>query len=112
MSSTTSASITSPAAAPGPAVDAPAEPAPVPVDADLDDWTVRYPSSRHPGAVNVAFCDGHVRVVRNGIDAWVYCQLLSSNSQAVSHGVADWQQHFDASGSLVPYMFNPADLIR
>lgn len=95
-----------------PTADTRPEPAPVPVDADLDDWTVRYPSSRHPGAVNVAFCDGHVRVVRNGIDAWVYCQLLSSNSQAVSHGVADWQQHFDASGSLVPYMFNPADLIR
>lgn len=88
------------------------EPAPVPANADLDDWTVRYPSSRHPSAVNVAFCDGHVRVVRNGIDAWVYCQILSSNSRTVSSGVADWQQRFDDSGSLVPYTFNPADLIR
>lgn len=87
-------------------------PSPVPGGADLDDWNVRYPSSRHPRAVNVAFCDGHVRVIRNGIDAWVYCQLLSSNSKSVSPGVADWQQYFDASGALVPYAFNPDDLIR
>lgn len=87
-------------------------PSPVPGGADLDDWNVRYPSSRHPRAVNVAFCDGHVRVIRNGIDAWVYCQLLSSDSKSVSPGVADWQQSFDASGSLVPYAFNPDDLIR
>jgi hypothetical protein len=62
--------------------------------------------------VNVAFCDGHVKIVRNGIDAWVYCQLLSSDSGAVSSGVADWQQHFDDSGALVPYTLDPNDLIR
>lgn len=87
-------------------------PSPVPGNADLDDWNVRYPSSRHPRAVNVAFCDGHVKIVRNGIDAWVYCQLLSSDSRSVSPGVADWQQYFDGSGALVPYLFNPDDLIR
>jgi prepilin-type processing-associated H-X9-DG protein len=87
-------------------------PSPVPGNADLDDWPVRYPSSRHPSAVNVAFADGHVRVIRNGIDAWVYCQLLSSDSKAVSAGVADWQQRFDASGSLVPYTFTIDDLVR
>lgn len=87
-------------------------PSPVPGNADLDDWGVRYPSSRHPGAVNVTFCDGHVKIVRNGIDAWVYCQLLSSDSGAVSSGVADWQQYFDASGALVPYTLNTNDLIR
>jgi len=87
-------------------------PSPVPGNADLDDWPFRYPSSRHPSAVNVAFADGHVRVIRNGIDAWVYCQLLSSDSKAVSAGVADWQQRFDASGALVPYSFSIDDLVR
>lgn len=87
-------------------------PSPVPGNANLDDWNVRYPSSRHPGAVNAAFCDGHVRVVRDGIDAWVYCQILSSSGGAASAGVKDWQQAFNDAGALVPYNFNPADLVR
>jgi prepilin-type processing-associated H-X9-DG protein len=80
--------------------------------ANGDDWKERYPSSRHPGAVNVAFCDGRTRVLRNGIDPWVYCQLLSSNGKAVSPRVADWQQAVNASGTLTPYELNPADLVR
>lgn len=87
-------------------------PSPLPGNANLDDWNVRYPSSRHPGAVNAAFCDGHVRVLRDGIDAWVYCQILSSSGGAVSAGVKDWQQAFNDAGALVPYNFNPADLVR
>jgi prepilin-type N-terminal cleavage/methylation domain-containing protein/prepilin-type processing-associated H-X9-DG protein len=82
------------------------------VGANGDDWKERYPSSRHPGAVNVAFCDGRTRVVRNGIDPWVYCQLLSSNGKAVSPRVADWQKSVNASGTLSPYDLNPADLVR
>lgn len=88
------------------------QPSPLPGNADLDDWPLRYPSSRHPMAVNVAFADSHVRVIRNGIDAWVYCQLLTSNSKTVSSRVADWQQHFDSTGNLVPYTLNMDDLIR
>jgi prepilin-type processing-associated H-X9-DG protein len=87
-------------------------PSPDPGPAILDDWNVRYPSSRHPGAVNAAFCDGHVRVLRDGIDAWVYCQLLSSAGNSVSAGVKDWQQAFNAAGTLVPYTFKPSDLVR
>lgn len=87
-------------------------PSPVPANADVEDWNLRYPSSFHPGAVNVGFCDGHVRIVRDGIDVWVYCQLLSSNSSSVSDGVKDWQQHFDNEGALVPYILNADDLIR
>jgi prepilin-type processing-associated H-X9-DG protein/prepilin-type N-terminal cleavage/methylation domain-containing protein len=87
-------------------------PSPVPGNANLDDWNVRYPSSHHPGAVNAAFCDGHVRVLRDGIDAWVYCQLLSSAGNSASAGVRDWQRAFNDAGTLVPYTFNPADLIR
>lgn len=87
-------------------------PSPVPGNANLDDWNVRYPSSHHPGAVNAAFCDGHVRVLRDGIDAWVYCQILSSAGNAASAGVKDWQQAINDAGTLVPYTFNPADLVR
>jgi prepilin-type processing-associated H-X9-DG protein len=76
------------------------------------DWRERYPSSRHPGAVNVAFCDGRTRVLRNGIDSWVYCQLLSSNGKKGSPRVADWQQAVDASGTLSPYDLKPTDLVR
>jgi hypothetical protein len=50
--------------------------------------------------------------LRNGIDPWVYCQLLSSNGKAVSPRVADWQQAVNASGTLTPYELNPADLVR
>ena len=79
---------------------------------DWDDWKERFPSSGHPRAVNVAMCDSRTRVIRNGIDVWVYCQLLSSNSKAVSSRVADWQQAVDDSGVLSPYDLKPADLIR
>ena len=85
----------------------PVVPAPTP-----DDWKERYPSTRHPGAVNVAFCDGRTRVLRNGIDPWVYCQLLSSNGKAVSPRVADWQKSVDASGNLSPYDLKASDLVR
>jgi prepilin-type processing-associated H-X9-DG protein len=95
-----------------PTADTCPEPNPPVVGADRDDWRARYPSSRHPGAVNVAFCDGRTRVLRNGIDPWVYCQLLSSNGKAVSPRVADWQQSVDTSGKLSPYELNPADLVR
>jgi prepilin-type processing-associated H-X9-DG protein len=80
--------------------------------ANGDDWKERYPSSHHPGAVNVAFCDGRTRVLRNGIDSWVYCQLLSSNGKEVSDRVKDWQQSVNASGTLSPYELNPSDLVR
>jgi prepilin-type N-terminal cleavage/methylation domain-containing protein/prepilin-type processing-associated H-X9-DG protein len=85
---------------------------PVVPAANPDDWKERYPSSRHPGAVNVAFCDGRTRVLRNGIDPWVYCQLLSSNGKAVSPRVADWQQSVDTSGKLSPYDLQASDLVR
>lgn len=87
-------------------------PSPVPVGADLNDWNLRYPSSHHPGNVNAAFCDGHVRVLHDEIDAWVYCQLLSSAGDAASAGVRDWQQKVTETGGLVPYRFNAADLKR
>jgi prepilin-type processing-associated H-X9-DG protein len=38
-----------------------------------------YPSSMHPGGVNVVFCDGHVVLLGETIDPTVYGQLMTSN---------------------------------
>jgi prepilin-type processing-associated H-X9-DG protein len=39
-------------------------------------WFAR-PSSNHPGVVNVAFCDEHVRPLSQDIDYRVWCQLMT-----------------------------------
>jgi prepilin-type processing-associated H-X9-DG protein len=40
-----------------------------------------YPSSNHPGGVNVAFCGGQVEFMAESIDPLVYAQLMTSNSK-------------------------------
>jgi prepilin-type N-terminal cleavage/methylation domain-containing protein len=40
-----------------------------------------YPSSSHPGGVNVAFCAGQVEFIQESIDSLVYAQLMTSNSK-------------------------------
>ncbi len=40
-----------------------------------------YPSSAHPGGVNVAFCGGQVDFMRETVDKVVYAQLMTSNSK-------------------------------
>jgi prepilin-type N-terminal cleavage/methylation domain-containing protein/prepilin-type processing-associated H-X9-DG protein len=40
-----------------------------------------FPSSRHPGGVNVAFCGGNIEFMREAIDPVVYGQLMTSNSK-------------------------------
>ncbi len=37
-----------------------------------------YPSSEHPGGVNMAFCDGHVQFVRDSVDRRVYAQMMTT----------------------------------
>jgi prepilin-type processing-associated H-X9-DG protein len=45
------------------------------------------PSSYHAGGVNVAFCDGHVRFVRETIEYRIYCALMTPNgAMAVEPG--------------------------
>ena len=39
------------------------------------------PSSTHPGGVVAAFCDGHVQFVRDNVPAYVYAQLVTSDSK-------------------------------
>jgi prepilin-type processing-associated H-X9-DG protein len=40
-----------------------------------------YPSSRHPGGVNVAFAGGQVEFLRETIEPLVFAQLMTSNSK-------------------------------
>ncbi len=42
-----------------------------------------YPSSGHPGGVNVLFCDGSVRFVRETIDGTVYAKLITPAGTAL-----------------------------
>jgi prepilin-type processing-associated H-X9-DG protein len=41
------------------------------------------PSSAHPGGVNMAFCDGRVRFVRDDMNYYVYSLMMSSNGSRV-----------------------------
>jgi prepilin-type N-terminal cleavage/methylation domain-containing protein/prepilin-type processing-associated H-X9-DG protein len=38
-----------------------------------------WPSSNHPGGVNIAFCDGHIIFVGDNLDPTIYAQLMTSN---------------------------------
>lgn len=40
-----------------------------------------YPSSNHPGGVNVVFVDGHIVYLGEAIDPVIYCQLMTSNQK-------------------------------
>jgi hypothetical protein len=40
-----------------------------------------WPSSTHPGGVNVAFCAGQVEFITESIDPVIYGQLMTSNSK-------------------------------
>jgi len=43
--------------------------------------TYGYPSSNHPGGVNVAFCGGSIRFMGDSIDPVIYGQIMTSNSR-------------------------------
>jgi prepilin-type processing-associated H-X9-DG protein len=38
-----------------------------------------YPSSKHPGGVNVGYCDGHITFLPETVDPGVYAMLMTSN---------------------------------
>jgi prepilin-type N-terminal cleavage/methylation domain-containing protein/prepilin-type processing-associated H-X9-DG protein len=53
---------------------------PGPHDAVSSTWeSYGFPSSRHAGGVNAAFCDGHIVTISDQIDMRVYAMLMSSN---------------------------------
>jgi prepilin-type N-terminal cleavage/methylation domain-containing protein/prepilin-type processing-associated H-X9-DG protein len=52
-----------------------------------------YPSSNHPGGVNVAFCGGTIRMMADSIDPVIYGQLMTSNAH---------KSHLVRASDLVP----------
>jgi prepilin-type processing-associated H-X9-DG protein len=51
-----------------------------PHDVVTSTWeSYAYPSSRHAGGVNAAFCDGHVVFINEQIEPRVYAMLMTSN---------------------------------
>ena len=51
-----------------------------------------FPSSNHPGGVNMAFADGRVVYVNDSIDPQIYGQIMTSSSRRskfFSGGVPD-----------------------
>jgi type II secretory pathway pseudopilin PulG len=79
---------------------------------DETDWSVRYPSSRHPKGVAAVLCDSQTRFLDEAIDPWVYCALLTSNRRDASDRSQAWEQYQRADGQWVPYVFDPRDLDR
>jgi prepilin-type N-terminal cleavage/methylation domain-containing protein/prepilin-type processing-associated H-X9-DG protein len=82
---------------------------------DFEDGTkvpeafLRYPSSAHGKGFPVAFCDGHVQVLGENIDPWVYAQLLSSDQANRSPEVDGWEK-YKLNGSLVHYILDAKDV--
>ena len=82
------------------------------------DFQMRYPSSSHQGGgVNAVFCDGHTAFLSERIDSWVYCQLLSSDSNTLETDPAKsgsraflWQRSPSSGGGTQAYVFNDRDL--
>ena len=82
------------------------------------DFQMRYPSSSHQGGgVNAVFCDGHTAFLSERIDSWVYCQMLSSDSNILETDPAKpgsraflWQQSPSSGGGTQAYVFNDRDL--
>lgn len=72
---------------------------------------LRYPSSAHGKGFPMAFCDGHVQVVSESVDSWVYAQLLSSDQANRSPEVDGWEK-YRLDGSLVHYILDTKDIDR
>jgi prepilin-type processing-associated H-X9-DG protein len=62
----------------GPAVVPPGSPPFWEVVYGEQEFRFSRPSSNHPGVVNVAFCDAHVRTIGESIDYLVWAQLMTS----------------------------------
>ena len=76
------------------------------------DAGLRFPSSRHGGGFIAAFCDSHVAFVSDTIDAWVYAQVLSSDSRAgrLSERVRQVHREPADDGSPNDYVLDEQDL--
>lgn len=56
------------------------------------------PSASHPGGVNAAFCDGHMRFLNDELDYRVYTQLMTPFQKAV---IVDYNMSSVAAGNEV-----------
>lgn len=72
------------------------------------------PFSKHPGGANVAFCDGHVRFLKETLPGYIYAHMVTSRSvysgttyNANSTRANTWLR---ASPAPVPYAFTPGHL--
>ena len=70
---------------------------------------LRYPSSAHGKGFPMAFCDGHVQVLSELVDSWVYAQLLSSDQAHRSPEVDGWEK-YRLDGQLVHYILDTKDI--
>jgi prepilin-type processing-associated H-X9-DG protein/prepilin-type N-terminal cleavage/methylation domain-containing protein len=76
------------------------------------------PFSKHPGGANVAFCDGHVRFLKDTLPGYLYAHMVTSRS--VYNGTTGTTPYdgnssrantwLRASPAPVPYSFAPQDL--
>lgn len=77
---------------------------------DFDPQIPRFarPGSNHPGGVNVVFCEGNGRFLREDIDYIVYQQLLTSNGRKCVDPT-DWDNGVNPIDTNSPiYMFRTA----
>jgi len=57
------------------------------VQSAADEGASPYPSSRHPGGVNIGMCDGSVRFVTDTIDGKVWARLLTPDGGHLPPGL-------------------------
>lgn len=81
------------------------------ISSALADWQLRYPSSAHPGGVNSSFCDGRTVFIRDEVEPWVYCQILTSDQRRRSPRATSWEL-YKVGTQNVRYVFNHEDLSR
>jgi hypothetical protein len=75
--------------------------------------TVGYesvPSSKHPGGVIATFCDGHTQFVKDSINAWVYAQLMTSDSKWNSGSSTYGTNSANVSATIINSGVNPYKL--
>jgi prepilin-type N-terminal cleavage/methylation domain-containing protein/prepilin-type processing-associated H-X9-DG protein len=61
-----------------------------------DEGSFPYPTSRHPGGVNVAFCDGSTHFIQDTIDGIVWSKIITPAGSSLG----TWKQYPVSSGDL------------
>jgi prepilin-type N-terminal cleavage/methylation domain-containing protein/prepilin-type processing-associated H-X9-DG protein len=81
--------------------------APSPTPTKVINTGLEYaPNSNHPGGVVTVFADGHTMFLRDSINAWVYVQLLTSDSRWATSGATADGNSIPQSGAAGGYTTN------